>query len=46
MLESRLVHTSLMGSFLTAKVVGGCPQGAVLSPFLWNQVVGRLLPMT
>jgi hypothetical protein len=25
MLESRLVHTSLMGSSLTAKVVGGCP---------------------
>ena len=27
MLESRLVHTSIMGSSLTAKVVGGCPQG-------------------
>ena len=39
MLESRLVHTSLMGSSLTAKVVGGCPQGAVLSPLLWNLVV-------
>jgi len=27
MLENRLVHTSLMGSSLTAKVVGGCPPG-------------------
>jgi hypothetical protein len=31
MLESRLIHTSLMGSSLTAKVVGGCLQGGVLS---------------
>ena len=42
-LESRLVHTSLMGSNLTAKVVGGCAQGGVLSPLLWNLVVDRLL---
>jgi hypothetical protein len=42
MLESRLVHTSLMGSSLTAKVVGGCPQGGVLSPLLWNLVVDWL----
>jgi len=41
--ESRLVHTSLMGSSLTAKVVGRCPQGGVLSHFLWNLVVDRLL---
>ena len=26
MLESRLMHTSLMGSSLTATVAGGCPQ--------------------
>jgi predicted transcriptional regulator len=32
MLESRMVHNSIMGSSLTAKVVGGCPQGGVLSP--------------
>ena len=43
MLESRLVHTSIMGSSLTAKVVGGCPQREVLSPLLWNLVVDRLL---
>jgi hypothetical protein len=46
MLESRLVHTSLMGSSLTAKVVGGCPQGGVWSPLLWNLVVDRLLTTT
>jgi hypothetical protein len=42
MLDSRLVHTSLMGTRLTAKVAGGCPQGGV-SPLLWNLVVARLL---
>jgi hypothetical protein len=42
MLESRLVHTSLMGSRMTAKVVRGCPHGGVFSPLLWNLVVNRL----
>ena len=46
MLESRLVHTSIMGSSLTAKVVGGCSQGGVLSLLLWNLVVDRLLTIT
>jgi hypothetical protein len=46
MLESQLVHTSLMGNSLTAKVVGGCPQGGVLSPLLWNLVADRLLTTT
>jgi len=35
-----------MGSNLTAKVLGGCPQGGVLSPLLWNLVVDRLLMIT
>jgi hypothetical protein len=39
MLESRHLHTSLMGSSLTAKVVEGFAQGGVLSPLLWNLVV-------
>jgi retron-type reverse transcriptase len=43
MLGCRLVHISLMGSNLTAKLAGGCPQGGVLSPLLWNLVVDRLL---
>jgi hypothetical protein len=46
MLVGRLVHTSLMGSSLTAKVVGGRQQGGVLSPLLWNLVVDRLLTVT
>jgi hypothetical protein len=43
MLRCKLVHVSLMGSSLTAKVAGGCPQGGVLSPLLWNLVIDRLL---
>ena len=35
-----------MGISLTAKVVGVCPQGGVLSPLLWNLVVDRLLTIT
>jgi hypothetical protein len=31
---------------LTAKVAGGCPQGGVLSPLLWNLVVDELLAAT
>jgi hypothetical protein len=46
MLECRLLHVSLMGSNLTAKVAGGCPQGRVLSPLLWNLVVDGLLTVT
>jgi hypothetical protein len=46
MLESRLIHTFLMGSSMTAKVVGGCPQGGILSPLLWNLVADRLLATT
>jgi len=39
MLEGRLVHTSLMGSSITAKVTRGCPQGGVLSSLLWNYLL-------
>jgi hypothetical protein len=46
MLKSRLVHTSFMGSSLTARVAGGCPQGGVLSPLLCKLVVDRLLAAT
>ena len=38
-LEGRLVRTFLMGSSLTARVVGGCPQGGVLSPFCGTQLL-------
>jgi retron-type reverse transcriptase len=46
MLKGRLVHTVIMGSSITAKVMRGCPQGGVLSPLLWNLVVDRLLTGT
>jgi hypothetical protein len=46
MLECRLVHVSLMGNNLTAKVSGDCPQGGVLPPLLWILVVDRLLTVT
>jgi hypothetical protein len=46
MLKNRLVHTTLTGCSLTPKVVGGCPQGGVLSPLLWNLVADRLLTIT
>jgi hypothetical protein len=35
-----------MGSSLPDKVVGGCPQGRVHSPLLWNLVVDTLLTVT
>jgi hypothetical protein len=46
MLEGRLVHATLTGSSITAKVMRGCPHGGVLSPLLWNLVVDRLLTVT
>jgi hypothetical protein len=46
MLGGRFVHTSLLGSSITAKVMRGCPQGGVLSPLVWNLVVDRLLTVT
>jgi len=46
MLEGRLVHSSVMGSSITAEVTSGCPQGGVLSPLLWNLAVDMLLTAT
>jgi hypothetical protein len=46
MLNNRLLHTSIMGSSMTAKVIGGYPQVAGFSPLLWNLVVDRLLNVT
>jgi hypothetical protein len=46
MFESRFAHTSLTGSSMTANVVGGCPQGGVLSPLLLNLVIDRRLTVT
>jgi hypothetical protein len=46
MLKNRLVHTTLTGCSLTAKVVEGCSQGGVQSTLLWNLVADRLLTIT
>ena len=43
MLESRLVHTSLMCSSLTARFAEGCQQGGVLSSLFWNLAIDKLL---
>ena len=41
MLKSRVVFTTMMDETLGASVAGGCPQGGVLSPLLWNLIVRR-----
>lgn len=43
MLRNREISASLGSSFITAKVIRGCPQGGVLSPLLWSLVVDELL---
>jgi len=45
-IDYRLVHTAVMGSSLTAKVLGGCPQGGILSHLLWNLVADTLFIAT
>ena len=34
------------GNKKTIKIIRGCPQGGILSPFLWNLVVDSLLNYT
>ena len=43
MLKSRVIFSDLLGETLAARVAGGCPQGGVLSPLLWNLVMDGLL---
>ena len=43
MVSSRYVTLQLCGEQITRKIPKGCPQGGVLSPFLWNLVVNDLL---
>lgn len=43
MLENRAVNVQLGSTKLRAGVRGGCPQGGVLSPLLWNITVDSLL---
>lgn len=43
MLKSRTTTAKLGDSTITAQTHRGCPQGGVLSPFLWSVVVDELL---
>ena len=42
-ITNRKVTTKLLGESLTIMVTRGCPQGGILSPFLWNLVMDDLL---
>ena len=46
MIKSRSTTVELNGIKRTIEVVKGCPQGGILSPFLWNLVVDSLLSYT
>ena len=46
MIKSRSATVELHGNKKTIKIVRGCPQGGILSPFLWNLVVDSLLNYT
>ena len=43
MVTNRSINLSLAGETITRKLSKGCPQGGVLSPFLWNLVIDNLL---
>ena len=46
MINSRSATVELHGNKKSIKLVRGCPQGRILSPFLWNLVVDSLLNYT
>ena len=46
MLKSRTITIELNGVVRTIKIMRGCPQGGILSPFLWNLVMNSLLSYT
>ena len=43
MISNRRIKTSLLGHSLVFRLTKGWPQGGILSPFLWNLVMGDLL---
>jgi ribonuclease HI len=43
MVENRSTTVELAGASITKKSTKGCPQGGILSPFLWNAVLDPLL---
>ena len=46
MIRSRSISVELNGTKKCNKLTRGCPQGGILSPFLWNLVVDSLLTYT
>ena len=46
MIKSRSTTLELNGTSRTIKITKGCPQGGILSPFLWNLVMDSLLNFT
>ena len=43
MVTNRNINLSMAGETINRKIAKGCPQGGVLSPFLWNLVMDNLL---
>ena len=43
MVSFRTISLSVSGSSISRFAAAGCPQGGVLSPFLWNLVLDSLL---
>ena len=46
MIHNRQITVELQGERMTIAIRRGCPQGGILSPFLWNLVVSELLEYT
>ena len=46
MVKSTSAIVEIHGNKKTKQIVRGCPQGGILSPFLWNLVVDSLLNYT
>ena len=46
MIQNRTTNVELNGIKKRIKITRGCPQGGILSPFLWNLVVDSLLSYT
>ena len=46
MIKSRSLTMEINGTSKTIRILKGCPQGGILSPFLWNLVVDSLLNYT
>ena len=46
LIRNRSTTVELNGHKRTIRIVKGCPQGGILSPFLWNLVVDSLLSYT